>query len=110
MFETGPKKNPPFYVEEDKTRVALQLPEKQEQIVWVNWEEDQRSFYDQFLKEKRSALGAESPSRRNFLSEDGDLRADFAAPADLLPSSVWSPENIPEKAQISRRSAMIWKR
>ena len=36
--------------------MALQLPEKQEQIVWVNWEEEQRAFYDQYLKEKRSAL------------------------------------------------------
>jgi len=56
VFERVRKKIRPFTLRRTKVDVALQLPEKQEQIVWINWEEDQRSFYDQYLKEKRSAL------------------------------------------------------
>ncbi len=56
VFERIRKKIRPFTLRRTKQEVALQLPEKQEQIVWVDWEEDQRSFYDQYLKEKRSAL------------------------------------------------------
>jgi superfamily II DNA or RNA helicase len=56
VFERVRKKIRPFTLRRTKVDVALQLPEKQEQIVWINWEEDQRSFYDRFLKEKRSAL------------------------------------------------------
>ncbi|MGH7890494.1 MAG: DEAD/DEAH box helicase, partial [Thermodesulfobacteriota bacterium] len=50
------KKIRPFTLRRTKSQVALELPEKQEQIVWVDWEDEQRSFYDQFFKEKRSAL------------------------------------------------------
>ncbi len=56
VFERVRKKIRPFTLRRTKQEVALQLPEKQEQVVWVNWEEEQRSFYDQYLKEKRSAL------------------------------------------------------
>ncbi len=56
VFERVRKKIRPFTLRRTKQEVALQLPEKQEQIVWVNWEEDQRAFYDQYLKEKRSVL------------------------------------------------------
>jgi SNF2 family DNA or RNA helicase len=56
VFERVRKKIRPFTLRRTKQEVALQLPEKQEQIVWVNWEEEQRSFYDQYFKEKRSAL------------------------------------------------------
>jgi superfamily II DNA or RNA helicase len=56
VFERVRKKIRPFTLRRTKQEVALQLPEKQEQIVWVDWEEDQRAFYDQYLKEKRSAL------------------------------------------------------
>jgi superfamily II DNA or RNA helicase len=56
VFERIRKKIRPFTLRRTKSEVALQLPEKQEQIVWVNFEEDQRLFYDQYLKEKRSAL------------------------------------------------------
>jgi SNF2 family DNA or RNA helicase len=56
VFERVRKKIRPFTLRRTKQEVALQLPEKQEQIVWVDWEEEQRDFYDQYLKEKRSAL------------------------------------------------------
>jgi len=56
IFERVRKKIRPFTLRRTKQDVALQLPEKQEQIVWINWDEQQRSFYDQYLKEKRSAL------------------------------------------------------
>jgi superfamily II DNA or RNA helicase len=56
VFERVRKKIRPFTLRRTKQEVALQLPEKQEQIVWIHWEEEQRSFYDQYLKEKRSAL------------------------------------------------------
>jgi SNF2 family DNA or RNA helicase len=56
IFERVRKKIRPFTLRRTKQEVALQLPEKQEQIVWVNWEEEQRGFYDQYLKEKRSAI------------------------------------------------------
>jgi len=56
VFERIRKKIRPFTLRRTKQEVALQLPEKQEQVVWIHWEEEQRSFYDQYLKEKRSAL------------------------------------------------------
>ncbi len=56
VFERIRKKIRPFTLRRTKAEVALQLPEKQEQIVWVNFEEDQRLFYDQFLKERKAAL------------------------------------------------------
>ena len=56
VFERVRKKIRPFTLRRTKQEVALQLPEKQEQIVWVGWEEEQRAFYDQYLKEKRSAI------------------------------------------------------
>jgi len=56
IFERVRKKIRPFTLRRTKQEVALQLPEKQEQIIWIDWEEEERSFYDQYLKEKRSAL------------------------------------------------------
>jgi len=56
IFERVRKKIRPFTLRRTKQEVALQLPEKQEQIVFVDWEDDQRAFYDQYFKEKRSAL------------------------------------------------------
>jgi superfamily II DNA or RNA helicase len=56
MLERVRKKIRPFTLRRTKIDVNLQLPEKQEQTVWIGWDEDQRSFYDQYFKEKRSAL------------------------------------------------------
>jgi len=56
VFERVRKKIRPFTLRRTKQEVDLQLPEKQEQIVWVSREEEERSFYDQYLKEKRSVL------------------------------------------------------
>ncbi|MBS0648701.1 MAG: DEAD/DEAH box helicase [Verrucomicrobia bacterium] len=56
VLERVRKKIRPFTLRRTKIDVNLQLPEKQEQMVWIGWDEDQRSFYDQYLKEKRNAL------------------------------------------------------
>jgi SNF2 family DNA or RNA helicase len=56
IFERVRKKIRPFTLRRTKQEVALQLPEKQEQIIWIDWEEEERAFYDQYLQEKRSAL------------------------------------------------------
>ncbi|HEX2580031.1 MAG TPA: DEAD/DEAH box helicase [Rhabdochlamydiaceae bacterium] len=56
VFERVRKKIRPFTLRRTKQNVELQLPEKQEQIVWVSREEEERVFYDQYLKEKRSIL------------------------------------------------------
>lgn len=50
------KKIAPFTLRRTKNEVGLELPEKQEQLILVEWEESERSFYDTYLKEKRSAL------------------------------------------------------
>ncbi len=77
VFERVRKKIRPFTLRRTKQEVALQLPEKQEQIVWVNWEEEQRAFYDHYLKEKRSALVQKGHRAGSFFSEDGNIRADL---------------------------------
>ena len=56
IMEKVRKKIAPFTLRRKKNEVGLQLPEKQEQIVWVEWESEQRNFYDNYLKEKRGAL------------------------------------------------------
>jgi SNF2 family DNA or RNA helicase len=56
IIERVRQKIRPFTLRRKKQEVALQLPEKQEQIVWVGWDEAQRDFYDNYLKEKKSAL------------------------------------------------------
>ena len=56
VYERIRKKIQPFTLRRTKQEVDLHLPEKQEQVVWVSWDEDQRSFYDQYLQKKRSTL------------------------------------------------------
>jgi SNF2 family DNA or RNA helicase len=56
VFERVRKKIRPFTLRRTKSEVDLQLPEKEQQIVWVNLEDDQRNFYEEYLREKRSAL------------------------------------------------------
>jgi SNF2 family DNA or RNA helicase len=50
------KKIAPFTLRRTKNDVGLELPEKQEQLIFVEWEETERSFYDTYFKEKRHAL------------------------------------------------------
>jgi hypothetical protein len=56
LHERVRKKIAPFTLRRKKSEVGLQLPEKHEQTVWVEWEPNQRQFYDTYLKEKRGAL------------------------------------------------------
>ena len=56
VFERVRKKIRPFTLRRTKQEVDLQLPEKEEQIVWVSLEEDERNFYDNYLREKRSSI------------------------------------------------------
>lgn len=50
------KKIRPFLLRRSKELVAEQLPEKIEQVVWVEMEGEQREFYDRFLAQGRKAL------------------------------------------------------
>ena len=56
VFERVRKKIRPFTLRRTKQEVDLQLPEKEEQLVWVSLEEDERNFYDNYLREKRSSI------------------------------------------------------
>ncbi len=50
------KKISPFVLRRLKKEVLPDLPPKQEQIVWIDLEEEEREYYDHFLKTKRAAL------------------------------------------------------
>lgn len=52
--ERAQKQIRPFTLRRKKEEVALDLPEKQEQIVWVEFQEEQRMFYDNYLKETQT--------------------------------------------------------
>ncbi len=56
IFEKVRKKIRPFILRRLKGDVALQLPPKQEQTIWIEQDEEEREFYEQFLIKKRSAL------------------------------------------------------
>ncbi len=56
VFERVRKKIRPFTLRRTKQDVDLQLPEKEEQIVWMSLEEDERNFYDNYLRVKRSSI------------------------------------------------------
>ncbi len=56
IVERAKKQIRPFTLRRKKEEVALDLPERQEQIVWVEFEEEQRTFYDNWLKEHRPSL------------------------------------------------------
>jgi SNF2 family DNA or RNA helicase len=56
IFEKVRKKIRPFILRRLKSDVALELPPKQEQIIWIEQDEEERTFYEQFLIKKRSAL------------------------------------------------------
>jgi SNF2 family DNA or RNA helicase len=56
VFEQVRKKIRPFILRRLKSEVALQLPPKQEQIIWIEQDGGERGFYEQFLIQKRAAL------------------------------------------------------
>jgi len=56
VLERVRKKIRPFTLRRMKEDVNLSLPPKQEQIVWVNLEESERAYYDQFLAQKKAGL------------------------------------------------------
>lgn len=56
VFERVRKKIAPFILRRQKSEVGLELPEKQEQVVWVDWDPEQRVFYEQLLKQKSASL------------------------------------------------------
>ncbi len=56
IFERVRKKIRPFILRRLKEDVAQELPPKQEQIIWIEQEEEERAFYEQFFVQKRAAL------------------------------------------------------
>lgn len=50
------KKIRPFLLRRKKDEVALDLPEKILQTVWVEMEEEERSFYEEWMRKSRSGL------------------------------------------------------
>lgn len=50
------KKLTPFVIRRTKEVIAAQLPEKLEQTVWIEMEEEQRQFYEAFLRKSRQGL------------------------------------------------------
>lgn len=56
ILERVRKKIRPFVLRRMKADVDLSLPPKLEQIVWVDLDESQRLFYDQFLIQKKAGL------------------------------------------------------
>ena len=56
IFEKVRKKIRPFILRRLKEDVAKELPAKQEQVIWIEQEEEEREFYEQFLVKKRAAL------------------------------------------------------
>lgn len=56
ILERVRKKIRPFTLRRMKDEVALNLPPKQEQVVWVDLEETQKAYYEQFLSKSRSGL------------------------------------------------------
>ena len=46
----------PFFLRREKKSVALQLPPKMEQIVWVDMSEEQRALYERWLQQARAGL------------------------------------------------------
>lgn len=64
------KKIRPFTLRRLKKDVLKQLPEKIEQTVWVEMDEEERVFYENFLKEKKGALVSK-------VSEKGIAKARF---------------------------------
>ena len=56
VFERVRQKIRPFLLRRLKSDVDLELPEKQEQVIWVEQDEEEREFYEQFLIQKKSAV------------------------------------------------------
>ncbi len=50
------KKLTPFVLRRTKEVIAAQLPEKLEQTVWIEMEEQQKQFYETFLQKSRQGL------------------------------------------------------
>lgn len=50
------KKLTPFVLRRTKEVIAAQLPEKVEQTVWIEMEEEQKQFYETFLQKSRQGL------------------------------------------------------
>ncbi len=59
ILERVQKKIRPFTLRRTKKEVDLQLPEKVEQIVWVDSDQEQRDFYDAFLKQGKGRLSSQ---------------------------------------------------
>jgi superfamily II DNA or RNA helicase len=66
VFETIRKKIRPFILRRTKEDVGLQLPEKDEQIVWVNLSETHRAFYENQWKKRRAFLIKEVEAKGAF--------------------------------------------
>jgi SNF2 family DNA or RNA helicase len=70
VLERVRKKIRPFTLRRMKEEVDFYLPPKQEQIVWVDLEESQRAYYEQYLSKSRSGLlskvQAEGMSKHRF--------------------------------------------
>ena len=54
----------PFILRRSKKQVALDLPEKLEQTVWVEMSDQQRSIYEKFLQSTRSTLRSKNTNQR----------------------------------------------
>jgi len=50
------RKIAPFLMRRKKSEVGIELPPKQQQLIWVQMEEEQRSFYETWLKKSRQGL------------------------------------------------------
>lgn len=59
----------PFILRRTKEQVALDLPEKIEQIVWVEMSDQQRSIYEKFLQSTRSKLRSKEVNQRMQILE-----------------------------------------
>jgi len=56
VLEVVRKKITPFLLRRTKEEVGIDLPSRQEQIVWVELSQEERSLYDRFLASQRAGL------------------------------------------------------
>jgi superfamily II DNA or RNA helicase len=80
MNEYNKKLISPFLMRRKKEVVAHQLPEKLEQIVWVEMEEEQRNLYDSILAASRKQIGG-ATNRLQILEKILRLRQICCHPA-----------------------------
>lgn len=64
------KKIKPFFLQRTKEQVAIDLPPKMEQTIWVEMEEQQRQYYEAFLAQSRAGLlkkiGTDQPQKHRM--------------------------------------------